>query len=75
MIVSANGVDLNVEVHGEGVPVLLLHGWPDSSALWRAQVPVLAAHGFQVITPDLRGSSVRRTVRGKRATREPMLCM
>src|ERR1700722_6309511 len=55
MIVSANGVDLNVEVHGEGVPVLLLHGWPDSSALWRAQVPVLVEHGFQVITPDLRG--------------------
>jgi pimeloyl-ACP methyl ester carboxylesterase len=55
MIVSANGIDLYVEVHGEGTPVLLLHGWPDSSALWRAQVPVLAANGFQVITPDLRG--------------------
>jgi pimeloyl-ACP methyl ester carboxylesterase len=55
MIVSANGIDLYVEVHGEGIPVLLLHGWPDSCALWGAQVPVLVAHGFQVITPDLRG--------------------
>jgi len=55
MIVSANGVELYVEVHGDGDPVLLLHGWPDSADLWRAQVPALTAHGFRVITPDLRG--------------------
>jgi pimeloyl-ACP methyl ester carboxylesterase len=55
MIVPSNGVDLYVEVHGDGEPVLLIHGWPDSSALWRHQVPVLTGHGFRVITPDLRG--------------------
>jgi pimeloyl-ACP methyl ester carboxylesterase len=55
MIVSGNGVDLYVEVHGDGEPVLLLHGWPDSSALWRGQVPALTAAGYRVITPDLRG--------------------
>lgn len=55
MIVSANGIDLYVEVHGDGVPVVLLHGWPDSNEVWRNQAPVLAAHGFRVITPDLRG--------------------
>ena len=55
MIVSRDGIDLYVEVHGDGVPVVLLHGWPDSSEVWRNQVPVLAAHGFRVITPDLRG--------------------
>jgi pimeloyl-ACP methyl ester carboxylesterase len=55
MMVNANGVELYVETHGDGVPVLLLHGWPDSSALWRSQVPFLAANGFRVITPDLRG--------------------
>jgi pimeloyl-ACP methyl ester carboxylesterase len=55
MIVTANGVDLHVETSGDGVPVLLLHGWPDSSALWRHQVPFLAGSGFRVITPDLRG--------------------
>ena len=55
MIVSSNGVDLYVEVHGAGEPVLPLHGWPDSSGLWRGQVPVLVERGFQVITPDLRG--------------------
>jgi pimeloyl-ACP methyl ester carboxylesterase len=65
MIVNANGIDLYVEVHGDGVPVLLLHGWPDSSAVWRNQVPVLAAHGFQVITPDLRGFGESARPEGK----------
>jgi pimeloyl-ACP methyl ester carboxylesterase len=56
MIVTANdGVELYVEVHGDGEPVLLLHGWPDSADLWRHQVPALTAHGFRVITPDMRG--------------------
>jgi pimeloyl-ACP methyl ester carboxylesterase len=57
MIVTANGVDLHVEVHGgeDGAPVLLLHGWPDSAELWRNQVPALTAAGFRVIAPDLRG--------------------
>jgi pimeloyl-ACP methyl ester carboxylesterase len=55
MIVNANGAELYVEEHGTGEPVLMLHGWPDSSALWRNQVPVLTANGFRVITPDLRG--------------------
>lgn len=55
MIVSSNGVGLYAEVHGDGVPVLLIHGWPDSHEVWRHQVPTLVEHGFQVITPDLRG--------------------
>jgi pimeloyl-ACP methyl ester carboxylesterase len=50
-----NGISLYVEEHGDGVPVLLLHGWPDSARLWRHQVPVLADAGYRVITPDLRG--------------------
>jgi pimeloyl-ACP methyl ester carboxylesterase len=35
--------------------VLLQHGWPDSSCLWRKQIPFLVANGFRAITPDLRG--------------------
>jgi pimeloyl-ACP methyl ester carboxylesterase len=49
------GVGIEYQVTGEGKPVILLHGFPDSSRLWRNQVPVLADAGFQVITPDLRG--------------------
>jgi pimeloyl-ACP methyl ester carboxylesterase len=54
-MIEANGISLYVEEHGEGVPVLMLHGWPDSARLWRHQVPVLAGRGYRVITPDLRG--------------------
>ncbi len=54
-IIEANGISLYVEEHGEGVPVLMLHGWPDSARLWRHQVPVLAGRGYRVISPDLRG--------------------
>jgi len=55
MIVNANGVELYADIQGEGTPVLLLHGWPDSSALWRNQIPFLTGHGFRTIAPDLRG--------------------
>ncbi len=54
-LIEVNGISLYVAEHGEGDPVLLLHGWPDSARLWRHQVPFLAAHGYRVITPDLRG--------------------
>ena len=36
-----DGVSLNVLDEGEGRPVLLMHGFPDSSHLWRKQIPVL----------------------------------
>lgn len=52
---ETNGVGLEFDVTGTGPPVVLLHGFPDSARLWRHQVPALAAAGFQVITPDLRG--------------------
>ena len=53
--VDAGGVAIAYQVTGQGRPVILLHGWPDSGRLWRHQVPALAAAGFQVIVPDLRG--------------------
>ena len=53
--VEVNGVSLYVEEHGDGVPVLLMHGFPDSTRLWRNQVPFLVGNGFRVITPDMRG--------------------
>jgi pimeloyl-ACP methyl ester carboxylesterase len=53
--VDADGVGIEYDVTGQGRPVLLLHGWPDSGRLWRYQVPPLAAAGFQVVVPDLRG--------------------
>jgi pimeloyl-ACP methyl ester carboxylesterase len=55
MRVEVDGVGIEYEVTGEGRPVVLLHGFPDSGRLWRNQVPALAKAGFQVIVPDLRG--------------------
>ena len=53
--VDVDGVTIEYQVTGQGRPVILLHGFPDSGRLWRHQVPALAAAGFQVIVPDLRG--------------------
>jgi len=53
--VDVDGVGIEYEVVGEGRPVVLLHGFPDSGRLWRHQAPALAEAGFQVIVPDLRG--------------------
>jgi hypothetical protein len=55
MIMTANGVELHADIRGEGTPVPLRHGWPDSSARWRNQIPFLTAHRFRTIAPDLRG--------------------
>jgi pimeloyl-ACP methyl ester carboxylesterase len=55
MRVDNNGVGIEYEVTGAGRPVVLLHGFPDAGRLWRHQVPALAAAGFQVIVPDMRG--------------------
>ncbi|HUD70051.1 MAG TPA: alpha/beta hydrolase [Acidimicrobiales bacterium] len=53
--VTVDGVGISYEIAGEGRPVLLLHGFPDTGACWRHQVPALVDAGFQVIVPDLRG--------------------
>jgi pimeloyl-ACP methyl ester carboxylesterase len=50
-----DGVGIAYQVVGEGRPVVLLHGFPDTGRVWRHQVPALAAAGFEVIVPDMRG--------------------
>lgn len=39
---------------------ILLHGWPDSPACWRAVAPVLADAGWRVLAPALRGFAPTR---------------
>jgi pimeloyl-ACP methyl ester carboxylesterase len=53
--VRTSGGDLSVIDVGEGPAVLLLHGFPLSSFLWRRFIPLLAAR-FRVIAPDLLGA-------------------
>jgi pimeloyl-ACP methyl ester carboxylesterase len=40
---------------GEGPLVVLLHGFPEFWFSWRLQIPALAAAGFRVVAPDMRG--------------------
>ncbi|WP_422037081.1 alpha/beta fold hydrolase [Roseibium sp.] len=49
------GVDINYACAGEGPPVLLLHGHPQTHIVWRKVATRLAAAGYTVIAPDLRG--------------------
>jgi pimeloyl-ACP methyl ester carboxylesterase len=53
--ISANGVRLHAAETGEGPLVLLLHGFPQFWWTWRTQLSDLAAAGFHVVAPDLRG--------------------
>lgn len=55
--VRSGDVTLRVVDRGPagGVPVLMLHGWPDSAWLWRNQVPQLVDAGFRLLIPDQRG--------------------
>ena len=52
---EVNGLRLLVQDEGDGPPVVLVHGWPDSHHLWRHQVAALTAAGRRVVTFDLRG--------------------
>lgn len=52
---SPRGVDLVYLREGQGVPLVLLHGWPSTRRLWWRNVASLADSGFDVVAPDLRG--------------------
>src|SRR5262249_44682255 len=52
---NSTSVDLYYEDHGAGRPVVLIHGWPLSSASWEKQVPALLGGGNRVIAYDRRG--------------------
>ncbi len=66
-LIEANGLQFYVRDQGNGTPVILLHGFPDTGDLWRNQVPALNKSGFRTIVPDMRGrgrSSIVRDVTG-----------
>lgn len=49
-----NGVTIHARVGGGGPPLLMLHGYPQTHAIWHKVAPALAA-GFTLVLPDLRG--------------------
>ena len=54
-IIACNGIHINIAEQGEGPLVLLVHGFPESWYSWRRQIDDLAAAGFRVVAPDMRG--------------------
>jgi haloacetate dehalogenase len=52
--IEVAGVRIHVRIGGEGDPVLLLHGYPETGAMWHRVAPALA-QAHTVVVPDLRG--------------------
>ncbi len=51
-----DGLGLGYWRAGEGgLPLLLVHGFPETKRIWRRNLEPLAAAGFDVVVPDLRG--------------------
>jgi haloacetate dehalogenase len=53
-VINAGGVTINLRTAGRGEPVLLLHGYPQTHAMWHGIAPRLAEH-HTVVVSDLRG--------------------
>jgi pimeloyl-ACP methyl ester carboxylesterase len=53
--ISANGVKFAYLTEGQGPLVLLLHGFPDTAHTWDRSMKELAAAGFRVVAPFMRG--------------------
>ena len=51
---NVNGVKLHYMTAGDGTPLILLHGYAETSLMWKPIIPVLAER-FTVIAPDLPG--------------------
>lgn len=51
---KVNGVTINAVTAGTGEPLLLLHGYPQTHAMWHAVAPALAER-YSVVCADLRG--------------------
>ena len=58
------GVRLHYVEAGEGPLVVLLHGFPEFWYSWRFQIPALAAAGFRVVAPDMRGYNLSDKPKG-----------
>jgi len=52
---DVDGLRMHYVDEGDGPPVLLLHGEPTSSYLWRNVIPPLVAAGRRAVAPDLIG--------------------
>src|ERR1700760_2250274 len=52
--IDRDGVKIHYEVHGDGPPLILTHGYSSTSAMWQGQVEALSRH-HKLILWDMRG--------------------
>src|ERR1700704_1638484 len=52
--INRNAVNIHYEVHGDGPPLLLTHGYSSTSAMWQGQIEALSKH-HQLVLWDMRG--------------------
>ncbi|MEU3183917.1 alpha/beta hydrolase [Streptomyces sp. NPDC006923] len=79
---QVNGTDITTAVAGEGEPLLLLHGYPQTHLVWRHVAPALAQR-YTVVVTDLRGygdsgkpaPDAEHTLYSKRALAEDQLAV
>lgn len=73
-VVETADLEIHVVRQGAGAPVVLLHGWPEFSHVWKHNLPALARH-YDVLAPDLRwfGRTRRKTPRGPGGTPPELL--
>jgi len=64
--IKTNGTRLHVVQAGpqSGIPVILLHGFPEFWYGWRKQIPALVEAGCRVIVPDQRGYNLSDKPKG-----------
>ena len=64
--IETNGIRLHIVQAGpkSGVPVVLLHGFPEFHYGWRKQIPALVEAGCRVIVPDQRGYNLSDKPKG-----------
>ena len=65
--------DVRDEGPPDGVPAVLLHGFPERSTTWRHVAPILHAQGIRTFAPDQRGYSPGARPRRRRDYRLPLL--